>query len=145
MIALLKKQNPEGRFTLTPLPATDDPTQFIIPAAAGAGYGINAKAKNPDLALKFVNFVMSPEGMNLFAEKQGGLPSLPDTGYAIDPSLTELTKFLDDGRTVSFPDQTWPNAKVQQTMLSGLQEVFSGQSTPDQVLSAMDTDYKSGT
>ena len=145
VIALLKKQNPEGRFTLTPLPATDDPTQFIIPAAAGAGYGINAKAKNPDLALKFVNFVMSPEGMNLFAEKQGGLPSLPDTGYAIDPSLTELTKFLDDGRTVSFPDQTWPNAKVQQTMLSGLQEVFSGQSTPDQVLSAMDTDYKSGT
>jgi len=29
-------------------------------------------------------------------------------------------------------------------MLSGLQEVFSGQSTPDKVLAAMDTNYKAG-
>ena len=89
-----------------------------MPAAAGAGYGINAKAKNKDLALKFVNFVMSPEGMNLFAEKQGGLPALPDTGYAVDPSLTELSTFINDDRTVPFMDQLWPNAKVQQTMLT---------------------------
>ncbi len=30
------------------------------------------------------------------------------------------------------------------TMLTGIQEVFSKQSTPDKVLAAMDTDYKSG-
>ena len=42
-------------------------------------------------------------------------------------------------------DQLWPNAKVQQTMLSGLQEIFSGQSTPDKVLAEMDADYKAGT
>jgi raffinose/stachyose/melibiose transport system substrate-binding protein len=144
VIALLKKQNPEGKFVLKPLPATDDPDQFLIPAAAGAGYGVNAKAKNPELAMKFVNFVMSPEGMNLFAKKQGGLPALPDTGYAIDPSLTELTKFLGEDRTVPFMDQLWPNPKVQQTMLSGIQELFSDQSTPAQMLAAMDADYKSG-
>ena len=40
-------------------------------------------------------------------------------------------------------NQWWP-AKVQQTMLSGLQEIFSGQSTPDKVLSSMDQDYKAG-
>jgi raffinose/stachyose/melibiose transport system substrate-binding protein len=145
VIALLKEQNPQGRFTLRALPATDDPAQTLIPAAAGAGYGVNAKAKNPDLALKFVDFVMSPEGMNLFAEQQGGLPALPDTGYAIDPSLTELSTFLDGDRTVPFMDQLWPNPKVQQTMLSGIQEIFSGQSTPDQVLASMDADYTSGT
>jgi hypothetical protein len=32
----------------------------------------------------------------------------------------------------------------QQTMLSGLQEVFSNQSAPDKVLQAMDADYKAG-
>ena len=144
VIALLKKQNPKGTFTLKPLPATDDPAQTIVPAAAGAGYGINAKAKNPDLALKFVNFVMSSDGMNLFAEKQGGLPALPDTGYAIDASLTELSTFLNENRTVPFMDQLWPNPKVQQTMFTGLQEIFSGQGTPEQLLASMDTDYKSG-
>jgi raffinose/stachyose/melibiose transport system substrate-binding protein len=144
VIALLEKQNPDATFTLTALPATDEPDQFLMPAAAGAGYGINAKAKNPDLALKFVTFVMSPEGMNLYAEKQGGLPSLPDTGYALDPALAEVQTFIDDDRTVPFMDQLWPNAKVQQTMLTGLQEIFSGQSTPDKLLAAMDTEYRAG-
>ncbi|MCZ4507736.1 extracellular solute-binding protein [Streptomyces sp. ActVer] len=144
VIALLKGKNPKGTFTFKALPATDDPSATIVPAAAGAGYGVNAKAKNKDLALKFVNFVMSPEGMNLFVEKQGGLPSLPDTGYAVDPSLTELSKFIGEDRTVPFMDQLWPNPKVQQTMLSGLQEIFSGQSTPEKLLKEMDTDYKAG-
>lgn len=144
VIALLKQKNPQGTFTLKPLPATDDPSQTLIPAAAGAGYGVNAKAKNPELALKFVNFVMSPQGMNLFVKKQGGLPSLPDTGFQVDPSLTELSQFIRANRTVPFMDQRWPNPKVQQTMLSGLQEIFSRQSTPDKVLKEMDTDYKAG-
>ncbi|WP_258563953.1 extracellular solute-binding protein [Streptomyces himalayensis] len=144
VIALLKQKNPQGTFTLRALPATDDASETLIPAAAGAGYGVNAKAKNEELALKFVNFVMSPEGMNLFVKKQGGLPSLPDTGFAVDPSLTELSKFVRADRTVPFMDQLWPNAKVQQTMLSGLQEIFSGQSTPKKLLDDMDADYKAG-
>jgi raffinose/stachyose/melibiose transport system substrate-binding protein len=144
VIALLKGKNPQGTFTLKALPATDTPAETLIPAAAGAGYGVNAKAKNPELALKFVNFVMSPEGMNLFVKKQGGLPSLPDTGYRADPSLAELSQFITSNRTVPFMDQLWPNAKVQQTMLSGLQEIFSGQATPAQVLGEMDADYKTG-
>jgi raffinose/stachyose/melibiose transport system substrate-binding protein len=144
VIALLKKQNPQGTFTLKALPATDDSAQTMVPAAAGAGYGINAKAKNPTLALKFVNFVMSTKGMNLFVEKQGGLPALPDTGYTIDPSLTELSTFVNENRTVPFMDQLWPNPKVQQTMLTGVQEIFSGQGTSEKLLTSMDTDYKSG-
>ena len=144
VIALLKQKNPKGTFTLKALPATDTPSETLIPAAAGAGYGVNAKAKNPELALKFVNFVMSPQGMNLFVKKQGGLPSLPDTGFQVDPSLTELSQFIRSNRTVPFMDQRWPNAKVQQTMLSGLQEIFSGQSTPQKLLKEMDGDYKAG-
>lgn len=144
MVSLLKQKNPADTYTLKPLPATDDPSQTIMPAAAGAGYGINAKTKNKDLALKFVSFIMSPQGMNLFAQKQGGVPALADTGYSVDPALADVATFINDGRTVPFMDQLWPNPKVQQTMLSGLQEIFSGQSTPGQVLAAMDTDYKAG-
>lgn len=144
VVALLKGKNPAGKFTLKALPATDNPAEFQMPAAAGAGYGINARAKNKDLALRFVNFVMSPEGMNLFVTKQGGLPAIPGTGHAADPALAELSTYITENRTVPFMDQLWPNPKVQQTMLSGLQEIFSGQSTPDKVLKAMDTDYNAG-
>ncbi|BBH70183.1 ABC transporter substrate-binding protein [Actinoplanes sp. OR16] len=144
IIGLLKEKNPDGEFTMKALPATDDPAQFIMPAAAGAGYGINAKAKNPELALEFVTFVMSPEGMKTFNEAQGSLPTLPGAGTTVDPGLAELTSFVEGDKTVPFMDQLWPNAKVQQTMLSGLQEVFSNQTTADQVLTDMDTDYKAG-
>jgi raffinose/stachyose/melibiose transport system substrate-binding protein len=144
IISLLKQKNPSGTFTMKALPATDDPATFIMPAAAGAGYGVNAKAKNKELALKFVTFVMSPEGMKLFNETQGSLPTLPDAGTAVDPGLTELSAFVKDNRTVPFMDQLWPNAKVQQTMLSGLQEVFSDQATAAEVLAGMDTQYKAG-
>ncbi|HKT00881.1 MAG TPA: extracellular solute-binding protein [Rugosimonospora sp.] len=145
VIALLKQQNPGGTFVLKALPATDSPDQTLMPAAAGAGYGINAKAKNKDLALRFITYVMSPAGMSVFNKKQGSLPSLPDAGSTVDPTLTELTTFINGNRTVPFMDQLWPNAKVQQTMLSGIQEIFSGQSTTDKMLAAMDADYRSGT
>ena len=105
---------------------------------------MNAKAKNKDLALKFITFVMSPEGMKTFTEAQGSLPTLPDAGTTVDPGLAELSTYVRQNRTVPFMDQLWPNAKVQQTMLSGLQEIFSKQSTPDKVLTAMDQDYKAG-
>jgi raffinose/stachyose/melibiose transport system substrate-binding protein len=144
IIGLLKQKNPTGTFTMKALPATDNPAEFIMPAAAGAGYGVNAKAKNPELALKFVNFVMSPAGMKIFNEAQGSLPTLPDAGTTVDPGLADLTTFVKDNRTVPFMDQLWPNAKVQQTMLSGLQEIFSNQATADGVLTDMDTDYKAG-
>ncbi|MCZ7422109.1 extracellular solute-binding protein [Verrucosispora sp. WMMA2121] len=144
VVALLKGKNPSGTFVLKPLPATDDPATFVMPAAAGAGYGVNAKAKNTDLALKFVNFVMSPEGMRVFNAKQGSLPSLPNSGSEVDPAFTDLTTFINDNRTVPFMDQLWPNAKVQQTMLSGLQEIFSDQATAQQVLTRMDAEYQAG-
>ncbi|MEU8821552.1 extracellular solute-binding protein [Actinoplanes sp. NPDC048796] len=144
IIGLLKQKNPNGKFTMTPLPATDDPASFLMPAASGAGYGVNAKAKNKDLALKFITFIMSPEGMKLFTEKQGSLPTLPDAGTTVDPGLKQLTTFVQENKTVPFMDQLWPNAKVQQTMLSGLQEVFSKQATPADVLKDMDTEYKKG-
>ena len=144
IVSLLKQKNPKGTFTMKALPATDDPATFVMPAAAGAGYGVNAKTKNKDLALKFISYVMSPAGMKLFNEAQGSLPTLPNAGSAVDPGLTELSTYVKDNRTVPFMDQLWPNAKVQQSMLSGLQEVFSDQATPAEVLASMDSDYKAG-
>ncbi len=87
---------------------------------------------------------MSPEGMKLFVEAQGGIPALPDSGAEVDPTLQDVATYINDDRTVPFMDQLWPNPKVQQTMLSGLQEIFSGQSTGKEMFAAMDSDYEAG-
>lgn len=145
VISLLKQHNPSGTFIVRPLPATDSTATTLIPDAAGSGYGINAKTKHKALALKFINYIMSPTGMNLFTTKQGSVPSLPGTGHRADPALTDVMPLITANRIVPFMDQLWPNAKVQQTMLAGIQDMFSGRSTPDKVLAAMDAAYRTGT
>jgi raffinose/stachyose/melibiose transport system substrate-binding protein len=80
----------------------------------------------------------------VFNAKQGSLPTLPNSGSTVDPGLAELTTFVKENRTVPFMDQLWPNSKVAQNMISGIQEVFSKKSTPAEVLSEMDADYKAG-
>ncbi|MBT0771673.1 extracellular solute-binding protein [Kineosporia sp. J2-2] len=144
IVSLLKEKNPDASFTFRPLPGTDEEDRLLIPAAAGAGYGVNAKTANRELALEFISFVMSQEGMKLFVEAQGGLPALPDSGATVDPALEDVATFIDNDRTVPFMDQLWPNPRVQQTMLSGLQEIFSGQSTGTEMFAAMDADYAAG-
>ena len=47
------------------------------------------------------------------------------------------------GRTYPFPDQLWPNPKVQEAHLTGLQDIFSGKGTVAQMLAAMDKAYRS--
>jgi raffinose/stachyose/melibiose transport system substrate-binding protein len=144
IVSLLKGKNANGKFTMKALPGSDDPATFIMPGAAGAGYGVNAKVKNKELALKFITFVMSPKGMKLFNEKQGSLPTLPDAGTVVDPGLAELTTFVKDNRTVPFMDQLFPNPKVSANMQSGIQELFSKQATVSEVLAEMDKDYQAG-
>ena len=70
------------------------------------------KAEDKDLALKLIDFVMSPEGYERLRAEA-----------AFDLSLTELSVFVEGNRTVPFTDQLWPNPEVRQTMLSGLQEI----------------------
>ena len=144
VVALLKTINPSSTYTMTALPATDNPASEIMPAAPGAGYGVNAKAKNKALALQFISYLMSPAGMSLFNKEQGSLPTIAGSGSVVDPSLSVLTTFINSGKTVPFMDQLWPNAKVQQDMLTGLAEIVSNQSTTAKMLAQMDTDYKAG-
>lgn len=144
VVSLLKEQNPEGTFVMKALPATDDPNETLMAAAPGAGYGVNADSPNKELALKFVDYIMNKTGMNFYAEKMGGLPSFPDTDYDFDPTLNELSEYLAANKTVPFMDQHWPNAKVQQDHLTGLQDIFAGKSSPEDVLNKMDEDYAEG-
>jgi raffinose/stachyose/melibiose transport system substrate-binding protein len=77
-------------------------------------------------------------------QKQGSLPALPDAGATVDPSLADLSSFINGGRTVPFMDQLWPNAKVQQDMLGGIRDILRGQSTPAEMFSTMEADYRAG-
>lgn len=130
-------------FWLLPLNGTDDPDKLRIPASASSGLGVNANAANPEGAIAFLDFLAEPEqvtewGMSGVATLLPGAPSKWDELYE------DATPLLRSGKSVIYMDNRWPNARVQQAHLAGVQELLSGQSTIDEVLSRMDEAYAQG-
>jgi raffinose/stachyose/melibiose transport system substrate-binding protein len=139
--APLRQANPQPTYKMYPLPATNDPTQTWMPGAANAGFAVNAKTKNMDAAIKFVNFVASPAFQTAFATTSGSMPAYPSPTFKVDPGLALFVNYQKAGKIYPFPDQLWPNAKVQAAHLTGLQNIFAGKETVSQMLTAMDSAY----
>jgi raffinose/stachyose/melibiose transport system substrate-binding protein len=141
----IKDDAPAGtQFGMFPLPATDNPAETRIPGAVGGAYAVNAKSGKKTLAEKFIDFMAQPQSMNLYAAKDSAAPALPNDAFKADPSFAPLLDYQKQHRTVPFMDQLWPNPKVQQVHLAGVQGMLSGRATPDSVLEQMDSTYKSG-
>jgi raffinose/stachyose/melibiose transport system substrate-binding protein len=85
-----------------------------------------------------------PENMNQAASLQGALPGIPNDQFEVDPDLKPMMPFLDEGKTVPFMDQLWPNAEVQQIHFAVVQQLFTGEITIDEALTRMDEAYQKG-
>lgn len=120
------------------LPATNDAAGTRIPGAVSAAYGLNAASKHTAEGRKFIEFLASAEGQKVYAEKGGTLPALPNDTFEANPALDVLIDMQQDGRTVPFMDQRWPNPEVQQAHFTAVQKLFSGDATVDEALKSMD-------
>jgi raffinose/stachyose/melibiose transport system substrate-binding protein len=79
---------------------------------------------------------------NTYNKVAGNLPAYSNGGFKPDASLATFVTYLKAGKTVPFMDQLWPNPKVQDAHLTGLQDVFAGKSSVADVLAAMDKAYR---
>ena len=133
------KYAPQGTtFSMTPFPATDSADGTYVPVSVGIVYGVNAKAKNPALTRKFMEFLASPEGQALYATASGSSPALSATSFKADALQQPVLDAVKAGRSTAYPDQAWPNAKVQQEHLTSIQELFNGTVDVPTVLARMD-------
>ncbi|MEW9554909.1 extracellular solute-binding protein [Nonomuraea sp. NPDC050783] len=130
---------PDGTtFSMTPFPATDDAAGTYLPVSVGIVYGVNAKAENPALAKKFLQFLASPEGQALYAEKSGSSPALASPSFRADALQQPVLDAVKAGRSTLYPDQEWPGPKVQQEHLTSVQELFNGTIDVPTLLGRMD-------
>lgn len=125
-------------FTMAAWPTKDggDPYMAI---ADSYGFALNGKAKSPDLAKQFIGFIASAEGQNLFAEVMGGVPSLPNDEFKPTSTIQEeVASYIASGHTGIWPDQLWPSPEVQQTLFTGVQNLFADADTPENIAASMD-------
>lgn len=125
-------------FSMTPFPATGSAGGTYVPVSVGIVYGVNTKAKNPALAKKFMEFLASPEGQALYATASGSSPALKSPSFKADALQQPVLDAVAAGRSTLYPDQSWPNPKVQQEHLTSIQELFNGTVDVPTVLSRMD-------
>jgi raffinose/stachyose/melibiose transport system substrate-binding protein len=129
-------------FTMAAWP-TDDGSEPYLAVADSYGFGISAKAKNPELAQKFIDFLAAPEGQNSFADTTGGVPSLPNDEFKPSSSTQEeVASYIQAERTGIWPDQLWPSPDVQQALFAGVQNLFNDADTPEGIAKAMDDAYQ---
>ncbi|MCX4910679.1 ABC transporter substrate-binding protein [Streptomyces sp. NBC_00878] len=129
-------------FSLSPLPATDDPGQTRVPVAVGISYAVNAKAHRPELARKFIDFLATEQAQATYAKVSGNAPALPSPDFKEDAVSGPVLAAQRDGRSTGYPDQSWPSPKIQQEMLIGLQELMSGAVDSGDLLRRMDDVYR---
>ncbi|MEV4016022.1 extracellular solute-binding protein [Nonomuraea angiospora] len=133
---------PKGTtFSMTPFPATDNADGTYVPVSVGIVYGVNAKAKNPALAKKFMEFLASPEGQALYATASGSSPALSSPSFKADALQRPVLDAVAAKRSTLYPDQSWPSPKVQQEHLTSIQELFNGTVDVPTVLSRMDAAF----
>ncbi|KAB2339512.1 extracellular solute-binding protein [Actinomadura rudentiformis] len=132
-----------------------DKVGFMLPPPAQAGgapvtmggeslpFSITAKSRHPDVAAAYINFITSPEAMDVSVET-GNLPALAPPSRQPDGTVmkeiaaawAELSK--SDGIT-PYIDYATPN--LADTFGGPLQRLLAGKATPQQALGDAQKDY----
>ncbi|GAA4715580.1 ABC transporter substrate-binding protein [Phytohabitans rumicis] len=124
-----------------PFPNADSADQVYTWGAANVGVGVHAKSKNKDASLKFIEYLGQQENMNKWCEVVAAIPLKRDASSKVDPALQSFLPLLDAGRVAPVGSR-WPNAEVQPTHFSVIQELLAKKITVDQALTKMDEAYK---
>ncbi len=124
-------------------PATDNSDETILSNGIGVVYALNSKASAPEAAKELVEFFATPEAQAVYSEAANTSPAL-DAGDAFsgDQVNSVIADFTAQEKVSAWPDQLWPNPNVQQSLFDGVQGLFAGSQTVEQVLEGMDRALK---
>ncbi|CAM3823970.1 ABC transporter substrate-binding protein [Nocardioides zeicaulis] len=106
-------------------------------AALGGGDAWAVSQGAPDVAVDFVNYLLSDDVQRGFAENDMGLPTNPAAGDAVsDPALASLLEVRDDAPYVQLYFDTAFGASVGGAMNDAIALMFAGQATSQDVVEA---------
>lgn len=105
------------------------------PAGLGSGYFVSQKAKNPEAALKFLDFLFSEAAAPVWLEQMAIIPPLQLDGskYNISELLAfTLQQLQQNADTMGFNIDVLTPDNFNTMMFDGFQEVLNGSKSPEQ-------------
>jgi raffinose/stachyose/melibiose transport system substrate-binding protein len=133
---------PDMDFGYMPIPAPEG-EQAYLPGAASPGWAINADTKNVDAAKKFLTFLGSPEGVELYNKQTAAITTTTDFEPVVDPVLDTVVDPIRAGK-VYLAQISWPEFQDTLTTqaVAGIQQMLLGQAKPADVGADLDRELK---
>lgn len=108
--------------------------------AVSPGYAVNAKSTRQENAQKLIDFLISPEGVELYQKATASITTTGDFTPTLDPALDVMATDVRDGRFY-LPQVSWidNNAALNTEATALAQQMIQGQISPQQFAESMDT------
>ena len=108
--------------------------------SASYAWAINAAADDDAKASAqaFLDWAAEPAQAQTFADLSGLIPISGATASTVSAEYEPIGELIESGSYTGFPVETWPNPAVYDALSVGIQGLFTGQKTVDQILDEMD-------
>lgn len=125
-------------------PPADGEEPYAIVSASYA-WAINAAADDDAKASAqaFLDWAAEPEQAQTFADLSGLIPIAGADASNVAAEYAPIVELIESGAYTGFPVESWPNPRVYDALSVGIQGLFTGQKTVDQILDEMDTAWDS--
>ena len=138
----IKKANPDLDFEMALVPGMSGPEPYLA-GAASPGLAINAKAKNPEAAKKFLAFYTDAKTVAMYNKATDAITTTADFKPVIDPSLSPIVEPVRAGE-IYLPQIAWKRCQdaLNLEATAQLQQMVQGKTSPGDAAAALDTKLK---
>lgn len=121
------------------LPVPNPEGKLYWDGAVSPGFAINAKAKDPAAAEKFVKFLQSKKGVEIAQKQTQSITTTADFTPPLDPALDLVSKDVRAGKFY-LPAVNWPDHSDVMTTeaIALIQQMITGKISPDDVAKGLD-------
>lgn len=141
-LAPVRQAAPDLKLAFEPVPGTTGTPYWA--GAVSPGLAVNAKSKNSAAALKFLKFMQSKEGVEMYQKETSSITTTKDFTPKLDAALDTMVPDVRKG-DFYLPAVSWIDHNdalgVQVTAL--IQQTISGKITPSELAAGMDEKLKS--
>lgn len=122
-----------------PFPAPSGTTYASV--SSDVSVAGNAHTTSPKLVASFLAFLASPAGQKILSAGSGYFPVGATDISALSAPYKPVAPMITSRQYRNYPTIDWPNGKVYADLGSGVQGLLTGQTTVQQVLQQMDSDW----
>lgn len=135
--------NPEAEFGIFALPVSENAEDNVMPMnPPESAVAVAAESDHAEEALKFLEYMMSPESATLYAEKGAGIPIVSGVDTAsLTGAFKDAADIMNSGAVKVISSKSFPSAN-EDAFINDVSEFFlDGCEDVDAALEMLDTDF----